>query len=56
MNKIKAFLKKRSNVANILVGSFVILTAVGAGVIFPPAGLIVAGVSCGLVGLLLGLE
>lgn len=56
MNKIKAFLTKRTNVANILMSSFVILTSLGAGVIFPPAGLIVAGVGCGLVGLLLGLE
>jgi hypothetical protein len=56
MNKIKAFLGKRTNVANILMSSFVILTSVGAGVIFFPAGLIVAGVNCGVVGLLLGLE
>ncbi len=56
MNKIKVFLSKRTNLANILMSSFVILTAVGAGIIFPPAGLIIAGICCGLVGLLLGLE
>lgn len=56
MNKIKVFLTNRSNVANILMASFVVLTAVGAGLIFFPAGLIVAGVGCGAVGLLLGLE
>ena len=56
MNKIKASLNKRTNVANILMSSFVILTSLGAGILFPPAGLIVAGVGCGLVGLLLGLE
>jgi hypothetical protein len=56
MHKIKVFLSNRSNLANILMASFVILTAVGAGIIFPPAGLIIAGVCCGLVGLLLGLE
>lgn len=56
MNKFKVFFANRSNVANILMGSFVLLTAVGAGLIFPPAGVIVAGVCCGAVGLLLGLE
>lgn len=56
MNKVRVFLTNRSNVANILMGSFVVSTAVGAGLIFPPAGLIVAGVCCGIVGLLLGLE
>lgn len=56
MNKFRVFLTDRSNVANILMASFVLLTAVGAGLIFPPAGLIVAGVSCGIVGFLLGLE
>lgn len=56
MNKFRVFLTSRSNVANILMGTFVVLTAVGAGLIFPPAGLIVAGVSCGVVGFLLGLE
>ncbi len=56
MSKIKAFLGNRSNVANILMGSFVILTSLGAGIIFIPAGLIIAGVGCGFIGLLLGLE
>ena len=56
MNKIRTFLGRRANVANILVGSFVILTSLGAGVVFIPAGLIVAGVGCVVVGLLLGLE
>lgn len=36
--------------------SFILLTAIGAGFIFPPAGLIVAGLACGIVGFLLGLE
>ena len=56
MHKVKVFLANRSNIANILMGTFVVLTAVGAGLIFPPAGLVVAGVCCGIVGLLLGLE
>jgi hypothetical protein len=53
---LRVFLTDRSNVANILMASFVLLTAVGAGLIFLPAGLIVAGIGCGAVGLLLGLE
>ena len=56
MNKIKVFLSNPTILPNILMAAFVILTAVGAGIIFPPAGLIIAGVCCGLVGLLLGLE
>lgn len=56
MNRLKVFLASRSNVANILMGSFVVLTAVGTGLIFPPAGLIVGGICCGVVGFLLGLE
>jgi len=56
MNKVKVFLANRSNVANILMVSFVVLTAVGAALIFPPAGLIVAGTCCGILGFLLGLE
>lgn len=56
MNRLKVLLANRSIVANILMGSFVVLTAVGAGVIFPPAGLIVAGVCCGVVGFILGIE
>ena len=36
--------------------SFIVLTSVGAGLIAPPVGLIVAGATCGLYGYLLGSE
>ncbi len=36
--------------------SFIILTGVGVGLIFPPAGLVVAGVGCGIFGFMLGLK
>ena len=36
--------------------SFIILTSIGAGLIFPPAGLVVGGVGCGLFGFILGLK
>lgn len=54
-----AWLKSKANrrtFANLLMTSFILLTSIGAGFIFPPAGLIVAGITCGLFGFLLGLE
>jgi hypothetical protein len=54
--KIKLALINRGYIANFLMISFILLTAIGAGLIFPPAGLIVAGLACGIVGFLLGLE
>ena len=35
---------------------FIIFTSVGAGVISPAFGFIVAGVTCGILGFLLGIE
>ncbi len=46
----------RAYIANFLMMSFILLPAIGAGLIFPPAGLVVAGLACGIVGFLLGLE
>ena len=46
----------RANFANIFMLCFIIFTSIGAGMIFLPAGLVVAGVACGLFGFLLGLE
>jgi hypothetical protein len=46
----------RRTFANLLMASFIIFTSIGAGLIFPPAGLVVAGITCGLFGFLLGLE
>jgi hypothetical protein len=42
--------------ANLLMISFILFTSIGAALIFLPAGLIVAGVTCGFFGFLLGLE
>lgn len=47
---------KRSTFANIFMFCFIILTSIGAGMIFLPAGFLVAGVGCGIFGFLLGLE
>lgn len=46
----------RATSANILMFCFIIFTSIGAGMIFLPAGLVVAGVACGIFGFLLGLE
>lgn len=54
--KIKMVLINRAYIANFLMMSFILLPAIGAGLIFPPAGLVVAGLACGIVGFLLGLE
>jgi amino acid permease len=44
----------RSTAANALMVLFVLGTTVGAGMILLPAGFIVGGITCGLVGYLLG--
>ena len=46
----------RANAANLLMVSFIICTSIGAWMIRPSLGLIVAGATCGLLGFLLGLE
>lgn len=46
----------RSTFANILMLCFIIFTSIGAGMIFLPAGWVVAGVCCGIFGFLLGSE
>lgn len=61
-NKIRktlTFLKtglNRTTFAYSFMFSFIILTGVGVGLIFPPAGLVVAGVGCGIFGFMLGLK
>ncbi len=52
---IKKYINRKTS-ANAMMVSFIMLTSVGAGLIFFPAGLIVAGVGCGLFGFLLGAE
>lgn len=46
----------RSTAANIMMVLFILLTSVGTVLISPPVGLIVAGVTCGIYGYLLGSE
>ena len=59
MIKFKEILSKmttRQSVANILMSSFILFTAIGTFLINPAIGLIVLGVTAGAVGYLLGLE
>ena len=53
--KFKLFATRR-NLANCLMFLFVVGVAVGAGLIFPPAGFIAGGIACGIYGYLLGSE
>ena len=46
----------RSNFANALMVVFIVSTSIGAGLVFLPAGFIVAGVTSGVFGYLLGAE
>jgi hypothetical protein len=52
----REFILQRSLFAHFLMVLFVVLTSVGAGLISPPVGLIVAGANCGIYGYLLGSE
>ena len=49
-------LMERGILANCLMVSFIILTSTGAAMVYPPLGLIVGGLACGIFGFLLGLE
>ena len=55
LSKLKKF-GTRTTFANMLMFSFILFTSIGSGLIFVPAGLIVAGISCGIFGFLLGAE
>ena len=46
----------RSFFANLLMVGFIVFTSVGAGLVSPALGFIAAGVTCGILGFLLGLE
>lgn len=46
----------RSLFAYFFMLSFIILSSIGAALIYPPAGFLVAGASCGFFGFLLGRE
>jgi hypothetical protein len=52
---IKKYINRRTS-ANAMMVSFILLTSIGAGLVFLPAGLVVAGIGCGLFGFLLGAE
>lgn len=59
MIKFREILSKmttRQSVANILMSSFILFTAIGTFLINPAIGLIVLGLTAGVVGYLLGLE
>jgi hypothetical protein len=65
-SKVKVSLKRfffllrnfnlRALTANLLMLSFILMTSIGAFLIFPAAGFITAGVCCGVFGYLLGSE
>lgn len=46
----------RGTAANLLMIAFIMLTGIGAFLIYPPIGFIVGGVGCGVFGFILGLE
>jgi hypothetical protein len=54
-NWVKARANRRTS-ANLLMICFIICSSIGAGMMFPPAGWVVAGVTSGFFGFLLGLE
>jgi hypothetical protein len=62
VNSINSFLKKtkqamtRSFLSYTLMVGFIIFTSVGAGIFSPALGFLAAGVTCGILGFLLGVE
>jgi len=59
MKKILISLKSKLNrvtFANTLMFSFILFSAIGGFLIAPPIGFLVAGVSCGIFGYILGAE
>lgn len=62
VNSIKTFLTKtrtvttRSFISYTLMVGFIIFTSIGAGLISPALGFLAAGVTCGILGFLLGIE
>lgn len=59
MKKIRLRIKNRLNralFAYLFMLSFIILSSIGAALIYLPAGLLVAGAACGMFGFLLGRE
>lgn len=56
LRKASSRVFNRASAANVLMIAFIIMTSVGAWQIYPPIGLIVGGVGCGIFGYILGLE
>lgn len=62
VNSINSFWRKikqtmtRSFISYTLMVGFIIFTSVGAGIISPALGFLAAGVTCGILGFLLGVE
>jgi hypothetical protein len=62
VNSIKTFFTKtrtvttRSFISYTLMVGFIIFTSIGAGLISPALGFLAAGVTCGILGFLLGIE
>lgn len=59
MDKLRQFLVRttsRSSIANLLVFSFILFTGIGTFLINPAVGFITVGITCGVVGYLLGME
>lgn len=55
MKKVKQWFT-RPRTANILMASFIIMTTTGAFLFNPATGFVVAGLTCGALGLLLGMD
>jgi len=53
--RVKAKLN-RATFAYVLMLSFILLSSIGAGMLFIPAGFMTAGATCGILGYLLGRE
>ena len=59
MKKVLVLLKSkltRVTFANTLMFSFILFSAIGGFLIAPPIGFLVAGISCGIFGYILGAE
>jgi hypothetical protein len=56
ITRFQKWVLRRDVIANLLMLCFILNTAIGASMIYAPAGFIVAGVACFAVGILLGLE
>lgn len=55
-SQLAATVASRTFAAYVMMAAFIIATSVGVAMIYPPAGLITLGLTCGFVGYLLGAE